>query len=111
MTYGGVLNIVTNGNFTGGQTFRLFSGAGATNGGQFCKHRGQSGRWQFIPFHQRRVERRLYRPDAHERDAQSGDRLKLCGDDWTGRQRIHWCSGGIVDQHDGGVGSGLPVCD
>ena len=43
VTYGGVLNIVTNGNFTAGQTFKLFSGAGATNPGSFASLIGSPG--------------------------------------------------------------------
>jgi len=35
VTYGGVLQIVPSGSFTNGQTFRLFSGTGATNASQF----------------------------------------------------------------------------
>jgi autotransporter-associated beta strand protein len=35
VTYGGVLQIVPTGTFTNGQTFTLFSGAGATNPGNF----------------------------------------------------------------------------
>jgi autotransporter-associated beta strand protein len=37
LTYGGVLNIVANGTFTLGQTFTLFSGAGATQPGNFAR--------------------------------------------------------------------------
>ena len=36
VTYGGVLNIATNGTFTAGQQFVLFSGTGATNTGNFA---------------------------------------------------------------------------
>jgi hypothetical protein len=43
VTYGGVLNIVTNGTFTAGQTFKLFSGAGATNVGNFASLVGSPG--------------------------------------------------------------------
>jgi hypothetical protein len=43
VTYGGVLNIVTNGNFTVGQSFRLFSGAGATTAGNFASIVGSPG--------------------------------------------------------------------
>lgn len=43
VTYGGVLNIVTNGTFTAGQTFTLFSGAGATTPGNFASIQGSPG--------------------------------------------------------------------
>jgi hypothetical protein len=43
VTYGGVLNIVTNGTFTAGQTFTLFRGAGATNVGNFSNLLGSPG--------------------------------------------------------------------
>jgi autotransporter-associated beta strand protein len=42
-SYGGVLNIVTNGTFTVGQTFQLFSGAGATNASNFASIAGSAG--------------------------------------------------------------------
>ena len=43
MTYGGVLGIVPSGTFTAGQTFRLFSGAGATNASNFSSISGSPG--------------------------------------------------------------------
>ena len=43
VTYGGVLNIVTNGTFTAGQTFTLFSGAGGTNASNFASLAGSPG--------------------------------------------------------------------
>ncbi len=43
VAYGGVLNIVTNGTFTAGQTFKLFIGAGATNVGNFASLVGSPG--------------------------------------------------------------------
>jgi fibronectin-binding autotransporter adhesin len=43
VTYGGVLNIATNGTFTAGQQFVLFSGAGATNAGNFASLVGSPG--------------------------------------------------------------------
>jgi autotransporter-associated beta strand protein len=43
VTYGGVLNIATNGTFTLGQTFTLFSGAGATNASNFASIAGSPG--------------------------------------------------------------------
>ena len=43
VTYGGVLNIVPNGTFTAGQTFALFSGAGATNTSNFASLHGSPG--------------------------------------------------------------------
>jgi len=43
ITYGGVLNIVTNGTFTSGQTFQLFSGTGATNASNFASIAGSPG--------------------------------------------------------------------
>ena len=43
ITYGGVLNIVTNGTFTVGQKFTLFSGAGATNASNFASIAGSPG--------------------------------------------------------------------
>jgi autotransporter-associated beta strand protein len=42
-TYGGVLNIVTNGTFIAGQNFTLFSGAGATNTSNFASIAGNPG--------------------------------------------------------------------
>ena len=43
VTYGGVLNIVPSGSFTAGQQFQLFSGAGATNTGNFARITGSAG--------------------------------------------------------------------
>ena len=43
VSYGGVLNVVTNGTFTLGQTFTLFSGGGATNSGNFAGIAGSPG--------------------------------------------------------------------
>ena len=43
VTYGGVLNLATNGTFTAGQQFQLFSGAGATNASQFASIAGNPG--------------------------------------------------------------------
>lgn len=43
IAYGGVLNIVTNGAFTVGQKFTLFSGAGATNASNFASIAGSPG--------------------------------------------------------------------
>jgi autotransporter-associated beta strand protein len=43
ITYGGVLNIVTNGTFTLGQSFQLFSGTGATNASNFASIVGNPG--------------------------------------------------------------------
>jgi autotransporter-associated beta strand protein len=43
VTYGGVLNIVTNGIFTVGQKFTLFSGTGATNTSNFASIAGSPG--------------------------------------------------------------------
>lgn len=43
VTYGGVLKIATNGTFTAGQQFRLFSGAGATNASNFASLEGSPG--------------------------------------------------------------------
>jgi len=48
--YGGVLNIVTNGTFTVGQTFTLFSGAGATNTGNFASIAGSPGAGKAFTF-------------------------------------------------------------
>jgi autotransporter-associated beta strand protein len=50
VTYGGVLNIVTNGTFTGGQTFQLFSGAGATNASNFASIVGSPGAGKAFSF-------------------------------------------------------------
>ncbi len=49
-TYGGVLNIVTNGTFTAGQNFTLFSGAGATNTSNFSNLQGSPGSGKFFTF-------------------------------------------------------------
>ena len=43
VTYGGVLNLVTNGTFTAGQQFVLFSGAGAANASNFASIVGNPG--------------------------------------------------------------------
>lgn len=43
VVYGGVLNIVTNGTFTAGQQFQLFSGTGATNASNFASIAGSPG--------------------------------------------------------------------
>jgi len=43
VTYGGVLNIVPSGSFTAGQTFTLFSGAGATSASSFASISGNPG--------------------------------------------------------------------
>ena len=43
VTYGGVLQIVPTGTFTNGQTFTLFSGAGATTAGNFSSIEGSPG--------------------------------------------------------------------
>jgi fibronectin-binding autotransporter adhesin len=43
VTYGGTLNIVPAGTFTAGQQFVLFSGAGATNAGNFASLAGSPG--------------------------------------------------------------------
>jgi fibronectin-binding autotransporter adhesin len=43
VTYGGVLNIVPTGTFANGQTFTLFSGAGATTPGNFASIVGSPG--------------------------------------------------------------------
>ena len=50
MTYGGVLNIITNGTFTVGQQFQLFSGAGATNTSNFASIVGSPGVGKFFSF-------------------------------------------------------------
>jgi autotransporter-associated beta strand protein len=43
VSYGGLLNIVPAGTFTAGQQFQLFSGAGATNAGNFASIAGSAG--------------------------------------------------------------------
>ncbi len=43
VTYGGLLQIVPSGTFTNGQTFTLFSGAGAVNAGNFASLTGSPG--------------------------------------------------------------------
>jgi autotransporter-associated beta strand protein len=43
VSYGGVLKIVSTGTFTNGQTFTLFSGAGAANAGNFASIEGSPG--------------------------------------------------------------------
>lgn len=43
VTYGGVLKIATNGTFTLGQTFTLFSGTGTTNASNFASIEGSPG--------------------------------------------------------------------
>ena len=48
--YGGVLNIVTNGTFTIGQTFTLFSGTGAANTGNFASIAGSPGAGKAFSF-------------------------------------------------------------
>jgi autotransporter-associated beta strand protein len=50
VSYGGVLNIVTNGTLTVGQTFTLFSGAGATNTGNFASIAGSPGAGKAFSF-------------------------------------------------------------
>ncbi|MFN3407783.1 MAG: beta strand repeat-containing protein [Limisphaerales bacterium] len=50
VSYGGQLNIVTNGTFTPGQKFTLFSGAGATNTGNFASLVGSPGPGLFFTF-------------------------------------------------------------
>ena len=50
VTYGGVLNIVTNGTFTVGQTFTLFSGAGATSASSFASILGSPGAGKAFSF-------------------------------------------------------------
>ena len=50
VTYGGVLNIVTNGTFTVGQTFTLFSGTGATNASNFATIAGNPGAGKLFSF-------------------------------------------------------------
>ena len=48
--YGGVLNIVTNGTFTVGQQFLLFTGAGATNASNFASIVGSAGSGKLFSF-------------------------------------------------------------
>jgi hypothetical protein len=43
VTYGGTLSVVTNGTFTAGQQFALFSGNGATNTSNFANIAGSPG--------------------------------------------------------------------
>ena len=50
ITYGGVLNILTNGTFTVGQTFQLFSGTGATNTSNFASIAGDPGSGKSFSF-------------------------------------------------------------
>ena len=50
VTYGGVLNVVTNGTFTVGQQFTLFSGAGATNASNFASISGSAGSGKLFRF-------------------------------------------------------------
>ena len=50
VTYGGVLNIVPTGTFTAGQTFTLFSGAGATNVSNFASLVGSPGGGNIFSF-------------------------------------------------------------
>ena len=50
VTYGGVLNVGTSGTFTAGQTFTLFSGAGATNPSKFAGIVGSPGGNLFFTF-------------------------------------------------------------
>ena len=50
VTYGGVLKIVPTGTFTVGQTFRLFSGAGATGPGNFSSLQGSPGSGKLFTF-------------------------------------------------------------
>ncbi len=50
VTYGGVLNIVPTGTFTAGQTFTLFSGAGATNVSNFASLVGSPGSGKVFSF-------------------------------------------------------------
>jgi autotransporter-associated beta strand protein len=47
VTYGGVLRIVPTGTFTNGQTFTLFSGAGATDPSNFASIQSPSGVFSF----------------------------------------------------------------
>jgi fibronectin-binding autotransporter adhesin len=50
ITYGGVLNIATNGSFTIGQSFQLFSGTGATNTSNFASIAGSPGTGMVFKF-------------------------------------------------------------
>ena len=50
VTYGGVLEIVPTGVFTNGQTFTLFSGAGAANPGNFASITGSPGTGKAFSF-------------------------------------------------------------
>ena len=50
VTYGGVLNIAPNGSFTVGQTFTLFSGAGATTPSNFASIAGSPGAGKAFSF-------------------------------------------------------------
>ena len=50
VTYGGVLKIVPTGTFTVGQTFRLFTGAGATGPGNFSSLQGSPGSGKLFTF-------------------------------------------------------------
>lgn len=50
VTYGGVLNIVTNGTFTIGQKFTLFAGTGATNTSNFASIAGSPGAGKAFSF-------------------------------------------------------------
>ena len=50
VVYGGVLNIVSNGVFKAGQTFQLFSGAGATNSSSFASIAGNPGSGLYFAF-------------------------------------------------------------
>jgi len=50
VTYGGVLKIVPSGSFTNGQTFTLFSGAGATSASQFSSIIGSPGGTNMFAF-------------------------------------------------------------
>ena len=50
VTYGGVLNIVTNGTFAIGQKFTLFTGPGATNAGSFASIAGSPGTGKVFSF-------------------------------------------------------------
>lgn len=49
-TYGGVLNIITNGTFSVGQNFTLFSGTGAQNPGNFASITGSPGAGMVFSF-------------------------------------------------------------
>jgi autotransporter-associated beta strand protein len=50
VTYGGMLNIVPTGTFTVGQTFALFSGAGATSASNFASITGSPGSGKAFSF-------------------------------------------------------------